>query len=47
VSAYALALTSSAYAIARGIAKNGVAADPNVPANHKLVPTGKDMHPRR
>lgn len=34
------------YAWSRGKAKEGVAADPALPANRKLVPRKKDMHHR-
>lgn len=37
---------AAAYQISRGQAKSGVAADPRVPANFKLVPRSKDARPR-
>lgn len=44
---FAIAASAAAYTIARGLAKQGVAADPSVPANAKLFPRRKDMHPKR
>ena len=40
------AVANGAYALARGLAKQGVAADPAVGANAKLLPRKKDMKTR-
>jgi len=40
------AASAAAYAIARGLAKQGVAADPRTPANFKLLPRRKDSYSR-
>jgi hypothetical protein len=46
VSLLSQAVLAGFYAVGRGIAKSGVGADPSIPANAKLVPKRRDMHPR-
>lgn len=40
--AIAIAVSTAAYAIARGLAKSGVAADPALHANYRIAPKTSD-----
>lgn len=44
--AIATAVVTALYTISRGLAKQGSAPDPAVPANTKLVPRKRDMKPK-